>query len=108
MEKGVFICSTYGFLDASPDGLVANHDNSFCCFLDDDNNVQLKRSHKYFTKIQGQMAICRVQKCELVVYTTKDMKIIEISYDSSFWEDLLHKLNFFYELSVVPSLFQKE
>jgi hypothetical protein len=46
------------------------------------------------------MAICQVQKCELVVYTTKDMKIIAISYDSSFWEDLLHKLNFFYELSV--------
>jgi hypothetical protein len=83
-------------------------DNSFCCFLNDDNNVQLKRSHKYFTQIQGQMAICQVQKCELVVYTTKDMKIIAISYDSSFWEDLLHKLNFFYELSVVPSLFQKE
>ena len=54
------------------------------------------------------MAICQVQKCELVVYTTKDMKIIAISYDSSFWEDLLHKLKFFYELSVVPSLFQKE
>jgi hypothetical protein len=132
MEKGLFICSTYGFLGASPDGLVrtggesylievkcpykyrfqtiedACKDNSFCCFLDDDNNVQLKRSHKYFTQIQGQMAICQVQKCELVVYTTKDMKIIAISYDSSFWEDLLHKLNFFYELSVVPSLFQKE
>jgi hypothetical protein len=30
------------------------------------------------------------------------MKIITISYDSSFWEDLLHKLKFFYELSVVP------
>jgi hypothetical protein len=70
MEKGLFICSTYGFLGASPDGLVmtggesylievkcpyeykfqtiedACKDNSFCCFLDDDNNVQLKRSHK--------------------------------------------------------------
>jgi len=120
MKKGLFICSTYGFLGASPDGLVrtggesylievkcpykyrfqtiedACKDNSFCCFLDDDNNVQLKRSHKYFTKIQRQMAICQVQKCELVVYTTKDMNNIEISYDSSFWEDLLHKLNFFF------------
>jgi hypothetical protein len=131
MKKGLFIYSTYGFLGASPDGLVrtgksylievkcpytyrfqtiedACKDNSCCCFLDDDNNVQLKLSRKYFTQIQRKMATCQLQKCELFVYTTKDMKIIEISNDSSFWEDLLYKLKFVYELSVVPSLLQKE
>lgn len=132
MEKGLYISSTCGYLGASPDGLVKNgdefylievkcpykyrfqtvddacKDKSFCCFLDENNNVQLKQSHKYFTQIQGQMAICQVQKCELVIYTNKDMKIIEISYDSSFWEDLFKKLKGFYELSVVSSLFAKE
>jgi hypothetical protein len=69
MEKGLFICSTYGFLGASPDGLVmtggesylievkcpykyrfqtiddACKDNSFCCFLNDDNNVQQRNKY---------------------------------------------------------------
>jgi len=42
------------------------------------------------------MAVCKYSKCEFVVYTLKDMKVIEIKFDHSFWEVLYAKLKTFY------------
>lgn len=44
-------------------------DKEFCCFLDDNNEIQLKKNHRYYTQIQGQMGVCKMQKCDFVLYT---------------------------------------
>ncbi|CAC5375875.1 unnamed protein product [Mytilus coruscus] len=85
-DCGIFLCDKFGFLGASPDGLVkkctkfgeqkcvleikcpwkwtrktireACLSKDFFCEIDEQNNIQLKKSHKYFSQIQGQMGIC--------------------------------------------------
>jgi hypothetical protein len=42
------------------------------------------------------MTVCKYSKCEFVVYTLKDMKVIEIQFDNSLWEVLYAKLKTFY------------
>jgi hypothetical protein len=70
--------------------------SNFYCHLDKNNYVTLKRNSRYFTQVQGQIAVCKYSKCEFVVYSLKDMKAIEIKFDHSFWEVLYAKLKTFY------------
>jgi hypothetical protein len=119
-ERGVFLCDTCSFLAASPDGVVSQEktehlleikspykwrnstaeeackSSNFYCHLDKNNYVTLKRNSRYFTQVQGQIAMCKYSKCEFVVYSLKDMKVIEIKFDHSFWEVLYAKLKTFY------------
>ena len=81
--RGVFLCDTCSFLAASPDGVIlqektkhlleikcsykwrnstveeACKSSNFYCYLDKNNSVTLKRNSRYFTQIQGQMAVCK-------------------------------------------------
>ena len=120
----------YSFLGASPDGVVessksseqillevkcpykwrnmtvseACSNNDFYCFFDDNNELQLKKSSRYYTQVQGQMGDRGYKKCDFVIYTAKDLKIISISFDDLFWVSLLQKLVFFYKDHVIPRL----
>ena len=53
------------------------------------------------------MAIYNLNKCDFVIYTLRDIKIIEIEFNIAFWNTLLPKLEQFYLTSVIPKLFQK-
>jgi len=84
-------------------------DPLFCCELQADSNgllqVTLKRSHKYFSQVQGQMAIGRRSWCDFVVYTTKGVSIERIAFDASFWNNqLLPKLTEFYDNCMAPEI----
>jgi hypothetical protein len=104
------------YLAASPDGLVgSNHVVEVKCpysgreqkiapgtcfqFLEDkDGKCSLKRSHKYFDQIQGQMAITGRSMAYFVVFTFVDLAIIEVPFEKDFWEDSMRpKLKAFYE-----------
>lgn len=127
-EKGLILHKDYSYLGASPDGIVVHNstkhlievkcpykwrtksvteacrDSDFFCFVDENNDIQLKHSSRYYTQIQGQMGICCVKSCDLVVYTTKQTKIIPVSFDEVFWENLLKKLIAFYKQFVLHKL----
>ena len=95
-----------GYLGASPDGIVVHTDGrevrlkcpfnaqgmtiqqaceakSFCCSIDKDKPY-LKLDHDYYYQVQGQMAITGIHKCDFVIWTTKDIFIQPITYDSQF------------------------
>jgi len=74
------------------------------CYVDENNEIKLKTNNRYYTQIQEQLAVCNFEKCELVLYTKKDLQIIEIYFDKPFWESLLSKLQNFYITSVVPAI----
>ncbi|KAB0805121.1 hypothetical protein PPYR_02091 [Photinus pyralis] len=87
---GLYVDFDHGFLGASPDGLVgsthlvevkclysvhksgktleeaAKSETSLCLSVTD-GKVQLKRNHKYFYQIQGQLNICQREACYFVV-----------------------------------------
>ena len=106
-KAGMFIDES-GYLGASPDGVVvdeAGHSikvvevkcplsardktvkqacaesKSFCCGIIDDK-CQLKIDHEYYFQIMGQMATTGVHTCDFVIWTTKDLFVQTINFDS--------------------------
>jgi len=126
-DCGIFLSKNKCYLGASPDGIITSDsekrlleikcpykwrnssvsgackDKTFYCFMDDTNGqIQLKKSHRYCTQIQGQMAICNYNMCDLVIYTNVDIKIISVQFDKSFWETMEAKLHGFYTQHIIP------
>ncbi len=77
-------------------------DRDFC--LESHGGVPvLKRSHKYYAQVQGQMAICGAQWCDFVVYTFKGMFIERIQFDECYWNEMYEKLKLFYYAHFLPN-----
>ena len=131
-SMGFTICQQYPFLGATPDGGVydptnvqhpfgllevkcpfihkehtpieACSDSKFCCELND-GMIRLKNSHSYFCQIQGQMAICKRQWCDFVIYTTKGIAINRVHFNEEFWtSQLLPCLIEFYSKCIAPEI----
>ena len=103
----------YGFIEVkcpyssrnlSPAEACENSD-FFCMYDQDSNQLKLKKAHKYFAQIQGQMAIGERPWCDLVVYTFKGISVERINFDNDFWMlKLLPKLRSFYDDCVLPEI----
>jgi len=128
-KSGFLINPSWPFLGASPDGAVydpsdhdhpygfleikcpysvrdktpleAAADSSFYCTIGDGDLV-LKRSHSYYSQIQGQMAIGERTWCDFVVYTSKGLNVQRIQFDHQYWTDNLPKLLSFYNNCIAP------
>ena len=130
--SGFVVCELYPFLGVSPDSVV--HDptssnpfglaevkcpysarnlllpveagkvpNFFCDVID--SKLKLKRSHPYYSQVQGQMAITERPWCDFVVYTKKGIHVERIDFDPEFWNDkLLPKLKDFYDSCLAPNI----
>ena len=134
-KTGLWISPKYPFLGASPDAAIhdpsecqpfgfaevkcpykhryttpkdACADPSFCCELvqcDGKEQLKLKRSHIYYSQVQGQMAIGHRTWCDFIVYTTKGMSIERIYFENLFWDgELLPKLTNFYNNCFAPKI----
>lgn len=129
--SGFFICEEHPYLGASPDGLIYDPKNvlepfgfleikcpyahrsvsptaaygtsSFFCTLSD-GKIALKRNHRYYAQVQGQMDVGRRTWCDFVVYTTVDISVERIAFDQSYWDTLLQKLTVFYDSCVAPEI----
>lgn len=112
-KVGLIIDPSLPFLAASPDGLVGtSHTVEVKCpykarekmiepgadfpFITVD--MKLSRQHRYFDQVQGQMMLTKRQSCYFVVYTFKDLKVLNVAYDHDYCHlSLLPKLKDFYE-----------
>ena len=113
---GLVLHAKYRFLGASPDRLVnvngslglleikcprsmfgqtitqACSNPHFCCKLVD-GRLQLKEGHEYIYQIQGQIAIARIDWCDLMVwlgFLPEQMHIQRISYNSIYFLGAAH------------------
>lgn len=121
-KSGLVISSDFPYLGASPDGKVVDpgcsnpfglsevkcpetkylvtpldacSDSNF--FLEEVNGMpKLKRTHKYYTQVQGLMGVTGARWCDFVVYTSKGMSIERIPFDVQFWNDLRETLKLYY------------
>ncbi len=67
--------------------------------------LSLNPSHKYYTQIQGQMALVGCSHGYFVVWTTKGSPFIQkIPFDDNFWKTVLEDLVFFFKGYVVKVL----
>lgn len=58
---------------------------------------KLDPTHAYYYQIQGQLLCSGRQSCLFLVYTLKDMKVIEVNLDEPFVAEMVAKLRCFFE-----------
>ena len=61
-----------------------------------DDKVALKREHKYYYQIQGQMALCQVSCCDFVIFTHQNFRIERIPFNNEFWDKMQPQLTEFF------------
>ena len=72
------------------------------CTRQEDGSLAMNKKHRYYYQMQGQMAITGIHMCYLVAYTYKGIKDVEVPYDKEFSENMISKLNDFYEKYCFP------
>ena len=112
-QSGIRVSSSHPFIGASPDAIVDNElivevkcpyvarneiitPKTVPFLLKTEDNLTLDRNHNYFYQIQGQLFCTGAARCDLVVYTFKDLKCINIDRDEQFINDMVIKLQEFY------------
>lgn len=113
-ECGLFICQKYPQLAASPDRLVGEDTVlevkcPFSCknetitpvtvpYLKNIEGVlTLDNQHCYYYQVQGQLLCTNRNHCKFVVYTIKDIVILDIARDELFIQEMTDKLIAFYD-----------
>jgi hypothetical protein len=75
-------------------------------------HIFLDNNHDYFYQIQGQLFCTGATICNFVIYTFKDFKCIHVKRDDIFINNMVNKLQEFYEKyfksAVLQRLFYKE
>lgn len=79
-------------------------DKLACLVRDENNCVKLNVRNAYYTQIQGQMAITRINTCDFVLCTESDMFIEEVLFDEAFWRNCAKKLESFYDNILLPEI----
>jgi len=70
-----------------------------------ENRLLLKREHKYYYQIQGQLNIIDKETCFLIAFVDEnDLEIVEVQRDIEFWKKMLPKLDHFWEHCLLPEL----
>jgi hypothetical protein len=123
-ETGLTIMAAHHYLAASSDGLVCSTvieikcpfsgqnktirelvDDGYSHIYEQNGIWQINNTSHYYCQIQGEMAIKNCSLCHFVVWTTKDIVIVHVNFDRSFWEqELLPKLILYFETTVKPKL----
>ena len=121
--SGFVVNTGYPFLGCSPDGKVidgseedafglieikcpykhravtpetaCHGDSQFHLELKDDFPM-LKKTHKYYAQVQGQMGITGAKWCDFVTYTFRGMVIERIYFDANFFNSMILKLEQFF------------
>lgn len=84
---------------------AAKSDPDFCL----DNKGNLKERHAYYTQVQLQIHVNRVEEGDLCVFTNKDLHIVEgIHLNKSFMEQSLVKLDSFFESVLLPEILTRK
>ncbi|XP_024263131.2 cell wall protein RBR3 [Oncorhynchus tshawytscha] len=85
---------------------ACREDPAFCLTIQDlgvgQVRYHLKPDHTYYTQIQCQLAVTGLTQADLVVFTLKETAIIPVTFDPTFWDNTLVKLEMFYTDAVLP------
>lgn len=124
---GIFISSDYPYLAATPDGLVgedslvevkclpsvkdkllmdvAKEKKSTLCLEIKNGCLQLKKTHRYYYQVQGQLNITGRSYCDFIVLTDKDFFVEKIEKDEHLWTNVMvPKLKKFYLHCMLPEI----
>ncbi|XP_076301517.1 uncharacterized protein LOC143219390 [Lasioglossum baleicum] len=126
-ECGLFIDASIPYLGASPDGLIDDDGiveikcpytaenvtpeeaiqsvQAVKTMFTDSTGTALRKTHRYFYQVQGQLHITGRKYCIFCVWTRKGIKSIRVDRDDDFWKlQMEPKLSRFYLNCMLPEL----
>ncbi len=74
--------------------------------LDSDGNV--KKNHPYFTQVQLQMHVCKVNYCHFITWSPTDCAISFVERDQLFIDMMMAKIKLFWSSCILPILIKDE
>lgn len=121
LKCGLFVNPKIPYLGASPDGIIDDTVVEVKCpfsaknelispqtvpylKLDSDGCLTLSRTHNYFYQVQGQMFCSGRKQCLFLVYTTKDLKAVNLSLDEVFVQSMVNSLKEFFDMYFKPAV----
>ncbi len=71
--------------------------------MDEEGSIVLKKTHKYFFQVMGQLGVTQRKYAYFVVYTYNDLFMQKIEFDPDFfYQVMLSHLNDFYDQLYLP------
>lgn len=123
---GLFVSKSHPYLGASPDGLIGGTttieikcpyaqrysviDETTIPYLrsDDCGVLMLSKKHPYYYyQIQGQLFVTGRLLGQLVVFTTKEIAIVDVPRDDGMITEMVQRLENFYRRYFKPALFNE-
>ena len=124
-ECGLFVMQSKIYIGASPDAVVkcdccgeglleikcpasVAHEEpsaenlSYIQQHQNGHDLNLNKSHAYFTQIQGQLAVTNRQWCDFFVYTSKGHILERIYFDETHWNKIESNISYFYKNFLAP------
>lgn len=95
-KRVVEVKCPYSMRDSDPDTVP---------YLDGDR--QIRKTHKYYAQVQGQMFLCDVTECVFGVYTEKGTLLVVVERDDAFVKRMLASLKHYYVEEVLPALLSR-
>ena len=74
------------------------------CLQEVNGEVKLKNSHKYFTQVQGQMAIANCDYADFFVFSPHGFHVETIRFNEQLWSNISTNLTTFFLSFVIPEL----
>ena len=125
---GFFVSKTHPFLGASPDGIVSDSESSgllevkyiqmeesetleealirkrICVKIS--GILEIHKKHQYYFQLQQQMFVANKVWNDFVVKGSGGTSVFiqRVFFDSSFWNTVLHKLEFFFQTYMLPEI----
>ena len=73
-------------------------------FLEENNDtIELsKTSRGYYAQVQCAMAVTQLLTCDFVVWSRQECIVLEVPFDSEYWDDLIRSCAGFTIVSLTP------
>ncbi|XP_076071139.1 uncharacterized protein LOC143042618 isoform X1 [Mytilus galloprovincialis] len=112
-NKGLLLYENMPYIGCSVDGIftckchtskVIEVKCPYSARFDNPKDVAIDKSHKndYYHQIQGKMGIYGLDKCDLVIYTSKGICVTTVDFDPIFFNNMVTKLDKFYREHLLP------
>ena len=88
------------------DPLAAAIEDGYCVF-DENRQLEVNRKHKVYFQIQTQLGVTKLTKCDLVIYTTKGICVVPVTFDPLFFAELKDRFSVFIEKYLFPKLYEQ-
>ena len=80
---------------------------NLCLGRDDDGPFFLKKDHAYFYQVQAQILLCKIDFCDFIIYSKRDIVILRILPEHEFIKAVIADVTTLFKFAVLPEIVGK-